>query len=591
MVREFSGPYWGAEYGTHRKQPINLLGLYISIVARSLVAKNPRTMLSTFNRMAKPAVSAMQAAVNRDIEKMKFDKVLKRIVYDGLFNMGIGKVSLASPGDAALKSWGIQSGQPYMDSVDFDDWVHDTHTRNLSDAGYMGHRVRIPRDEVLKFYKRTEDELPAQPDKMYNLEGDERISLLGRGMYGDHDEYEDFIDVWEIYLPRQGVVVTLSDDAILHSENQEAGDYRARALKVQKWIGPYCGPYHFLGFIHVPGNAMPKGPAQDAYDLHDAINNIFRKLIRQAQRSKKVTLYGKDNPEDAQVIKKANDGDLVGVSQPERIKEVIMGGPDQQLFMLGNDLMQRAFMMLGNLATLGGLSPEAQTAHQEQILDKNSGSMLSDMQDAVIAFTSKMIESYCWFVHHHPTHVMKVDHKLAGAPDIAITRHVGPANLPIHPVTGQRWSPDDGVGFSLTRDHSFEDMEVKIDPYSLAHQTPGQRLAGLNEIVQKIFMPMAQQAQQQGLAFNFEAYLKKVAEYMDQPDISDILATQETPLDDAKGQSDNGPQAPGGDQTTTHVRENVPQRTMQGDSLNLRNALAGVNPGGDPRAQSNGVMQ
>ncbi len=83
-------------------------------------------------------------------------------------------------------------------------------------------------------------------------------------------------------------------------------------------------------------------------------------------------------------------------------------------------------------------------------------------------------------------------------------------------------------------------------------------------------------------------YLKLQAELNDEPDLEDLIHFQEPPQE-----APPGPQQPGqaGPQTTTHVRENMPGRTQQGDQMNLRNSLLGVNAGGSPNGQSNGAMK
>ncbi len=44
---------------------------------------------------------------------------------------------------------------------------------------------------------------------------DERIGLLGRTtLAGETEEYEDFVDLWEVYLPRHKLVLTLVDDQL-----------------------------------------------------------------------------------------------------------------------------------------------------------------------------------------------------------------------------------------------------------------------------------------------------------------------------------------------------------------------------------------
>ncbi len=88
--------------------------------------------------------------------------------------------------------------------------------------------------------------LPESYDSLYNEQGDERINTLGRGYYlQDVEEFEPYVDLWEVYLPRQRLVLTFSDDMLTGAVGGEIDG----ALRVQRWIGPDCGPYHLLGMI------------------------------------------------------------------------------------------------------------------------------------------------------------------------------------------------------------------------------------------------------------------------------------------------------------------------------------------------------
>lgn len=131
-----------SEEGTSEEVPINLLALYVSIVQRSLVAKTPRVMLSTFQFANKPSVDAMQTWVNKEMEDMHIARTLQRWVVDALFSIGIIKVALATPSDAAKYQWNLQGGQPFAMPVDLDDFVYDMHARDWDEVSFIGHRYR-----------------------------------------------------------------------------------------------------------------------------------------------------------------------------------------------------------------------------------------------------------------------------------------------------------------------------------------------------------------------------------------------------------------------------------------------------------------
>src|SRR5262249_36774962 len=156
-------------------------------------------------------------------------------------------------------------------------------------------------------------------DPPFNAQGDERINLLGRSWYSmNSEEYDDYVDLWEIYLPHHRQVITLADDAMMGAYTGSV-DYYEEALKEQKYVGPDrpLGPYHLLMGQRVPGNCMPKSEIQDLRDLHDMYNNIERKLFRQSKDYKQLFGILQGDVESGQRMKDANDGDFVQMVNPQ----------------------------------------------------------------------------------------------------------------------------------------------------------------------------------------------------------------------------------------------------------------------------------
>ena len=576
MVRQYIGAHW-SEDAADRKVPINILSLYVNIVGRNLIAKNPRVILSTFDRSEKPIASIMQAWANRQIEQIYLAETLQRVVLDALFSVGICKVALATPADAAHENWRVQAGEPMAERVDFDDFVFDIHAKDFREAGYIGHRFRVPLEVVResKIYGKQRKELEANEDRLYNLEGDERISTIGRGYYSNYEEYEDFIDLWEIYLPRHRKVVTIAEDHLVGFSSginlgQSNIDIRRKALLEQDWLGPECGPYHMLALGIVPGNIMPKGPIQDVFDLHTSINNIARKLIRQAEDCKTVTMISGGSDTDAQRVNGTNDGESVRVDNPESIKQVVMTLPNQNLFQLMEAFVQRASWVAGNLEMMGGLSPQARTATQDKLLAQNASAGLADMQDRSVNFTAGVVRSLLWYWHHHPTKIMRTTHSLPGLPDISIVRKSYPDNPAIH----------GNVPGRIVRKNDYDDLDIKIDPYSLQNQTPQMRLQFIQGIV-GLITPMMPLLQQQGIMFDANTWLKKVGEYGDCPDLQELFTIMEPPQQDTPPSAEPGP---GPAQTErTYTRRSIggdSQQAKEAANSNMVSAMANQNGNG-----------
>jgi hypothetical protein len=329
-------------------------------------------------------------------------------------------------------------------------------------------------------------------------------------------------------------------------------------LREQEWVGPDCGPYHFLGFQKVPGNAMPKAPVQDLRALHDAVNMLLRKTIRQSERQKELLLVGQGATEDGTRIVKADDGQVIRADHPEQTKAANFGGPNQQVFALLIALKDIFSWSAGNLDIMGGLSPQSKTAAQDQMLNANSSKSVADMQDTTVRGVTGVLTSLMWYWHHDPYRTYQAVHRLPGAPDLSLVRRLAP---------------------DRRQTVKFEDLKLQVDPYSLQHTTPQQRMQQLTQLVTQIVLPALPVLQQQGISLDMSTFLSKIAKYQDMPDLPEIVQFNEPPTAEAQGGGYGDDAAPQpGNKTTTIERVNRPGGTQKGKDQTLVASLMGANP-------------
>jgi hypothetical protein len=547
LVQELAGANWGAD-AAKKKTPLNILALYTEIVGRTLVSKNPRFTLSTFDRSAKPIAKQVEAWGNRQIEAMDLAGTLGEAVDDALIHVGIVKVALATPGDAAVSGWNMPAGTPYAETVSLDDFVFDVHAKRFSECSFVGHRVRVPLDTVTdsKLYKGVKGLQPTI-DQRYNETGDEKTRTMQRNqLAGDAEEFENHVDVWEFYLPRHRLVCTFA--------SEDGGGPTGEPIRVVEWVGPDRGPYHFLCYDKVPDNAMPKGPLLDLWDLHEPVNTLFRKLIRQGDRQKEVLPVRGTAANDAERLVETNDGEAFKCENAESLKAITFGGPNANNFQLAMALKELASWRAGNLDIMGGLSPQAKTASQDKMLNENSSRQVTDMQDTTVSFAAEVIDSLCWFWHHHPRLVMETDHSPPGVSDVSIRRKLGP---------------------DKRRQLKWGDLGVKVDPYSLAHSTPQARAAALTQLLTQVVIPLTPLLQQQGISVDMNAFLTKQAAYLDMPDLPEILTVADPVQPGGGGGGEGGPAGPA--QTSReYVRRSVPSKTQGNDNLELAQKMMGA---------------
>ena len=554
-VRAAVGSHYSEEVSSDRRSPVNMLSLYIQVVLRSLAPKAPRVAFSTFNRGLKPTVATMEGWANRQLVKTNFGVNLQRFVLDSLFSIGIMKVALANPSESILSAGALEPGEVFARPVSIDDWVCDMRARDLSECNFLGHRYRVPLDTIRdsRLYSTRRKELVPSVPSQFNLEGDERIGSLG-GAYniGLQDDWEDWVELYEIYLPRHKCIyVFAADDLVGVSAD---GKHFPKPLREFDWVGPTSGPYHFLPMIPVPGNCMPKGPIMDLIDLNEMVNSSIRKLRNQGEREKEVTLVSGGQTEAGTRTMNANDGDMISVDNAEATKVVRYGGISQvgeAYFRSAKDLFA---YMAGNLDMMAGLAPQSKTATQDKILSENASRGLADMQDKTLTSTSSILTALAWFWWHDPYKVMVDVHALPGLPNMSIRRQATPEQR----IRG-----------------NWDDVDLHVDPYSMQHSTPQSKLALINSIVQQTIMPMLPILQQQGIGFDVNEYLRLVSQMADVPELQDFTTIQEQPLqlEEGGGEAES---APGMPQSTTrnYVRESTSEKTRSGqDQAAITNLL------------------
>lgn len=506
-VKQIAGNRYGNNEGS-AETPANLSQLYLSTVKRNLISKDPQVLMTSFKKELKPILSAMQEWENGAIADMKFAQTMDLVLSDALIYEGYLKIALMTTPESANTGWSIEAGTPMAVYVPFENWVIDPHAPSWEAASFMGHCYKVPLDTVKnskEYDKSVTKDMQPTILSTYNEQGDEKVGTIGTGESAVTNEgFEDWVILWEIYLPKHKCIVTLYD----RSGNGPELAYNNKPLKIQDWVGPPCGPYHRLGFGTVQGNIMKKGPLLDLLSLDLAYNELLSQLIRQARRQKELIVGSLQSADDMKKMREANDGDPVGVANPDSVKSISLSGPNQVNLAFSMQIYQLFSQMAGNLALLGGLSKQSNTATQDKMLNENASATIMDKQETVINYTTDTLRALTWYWWYDPNKTYSSQFSVPGLAKYSIERQV---------------RPQDRIRYA------YSDMKIRIDPYSLIHQTPAQKAAKIKGLVMQIFMPMAQILQQQGIAFDASEFLRILGQYEDMPEYSDILKYMEPP--------------------------------------------------------------
>ncbi len=541
--------YVGFHYGesaARDKVPVGLVAMMIDVYLRSTVARKPKILVTTEDGNLKSEAATIEADINVWIEDLNLQRSIRAVVMDAILSLGILKVGLEDSGSAELNGERVGATKPFAVPVHLDHLVLDMAADSWREMDFIGNRYKVPIETAhnTDYWDKTVRESLGRSTSGESASGgfadDYDLHSIGVGGEMEPDEYEERVEVWDIWLPREQKVVTMPSDQT------------GRILNVVEWDGPENGPYHELGFKWIPGNVMPLAPVlNSALDLHELVNAIYNKLGRQIDREKVILGYRGNSKDDAERIVRSNDGHAV-LQNDGQLNELRFGGinPASMAFMLqSKDLFS---WIGGNIDSLGGLSPQADTLGQEQLLAGSANKMIADMQDAVLDFTKSAVDSLRWYHWTDPLRQSKPIKRIAGT-DLRIESF---------------WSPE-------TRRGNYLDYKYDVDVYSMQHQTPQTRLQAIMQVVQQVIFPAMPMLQQQGMGVDMQQLISLFARYLDIPELKDVVTA---PGSIETSKSAGSPLSEGASKSPVsyrnYTRRNAPQSQQASTNEAVQSLLA-----------------
>ena len=406
FLRQYLGHHYGSANSNAERMPMNMLALAVQTFSRNLAARNPAVTVSGRRRDLAPLAKKMELTMNQTIEEIDLRSTLATVVFDAIFYVGAVKVGLTEGAAEELHGELHDAGLPFVDPIDPEDLVIDMNATRLEAMQFCGNRYLLPLDMVRdsKIFGAAADDLVPASTLSHNEYGDTRVSTLTNEDSYFHDSSTAYplVELWDVYLPYDNLMVTFPADARGSIDTN-------RVLREVEWDGPEMGPYHILSLGEMSGTVMPVPPITNLIDMNDAINKSFRKLIRQLERQKTITVVSGGADEDGNRIMHADDGDIVRVDRPEATKEMRFGGPDQIATAFTVQMREMFSYLAGNLDAMAGLSQTAGTLGQEELIKASSSEKILDMQARMLTFTKKVLQDMSSWIFYDPVREFSVD--------------------------------------------------------------------------------------------------------------------------------------------------------------------------------------
>lgn len=493
MLRQYVGKHY-SDGGTGERVPLNLLELAVNIYCSNLTGGVPKADVACFERELKPVAYMLELALDHLSKEIGLASTLRSALVESMFTCGIVKVGLTTGTEVELRGRRFDVGQPFADNVSFDNFVLDMTATEMDGVDYMGDRMELDFEMAMDsglYDKKVLERIGGDStSRGIDVEDGYRARDIGSGegsQYGDTTgRWRDRVAVWELFLPKDNMVVCYAEA-------------NGEKLAEREWAGPENGPYHMLFYNEVPSNILPLSPMSLLMDLHELTNRVFTKLGRQADRQKTFTVVGPGAGSDGQRIVNVNDGEVIRVDDPGKVKEFTTGGPNQINMAFASTLRQYFSYFGGNLDSIGGLGAQAETVGQEKLISENSSRRLTLMRRKVLELAKNVMTDLGFYLWTDPMIELPLVKRIEGT--------------------------DLEMPFTLTpelMEGDYYDYHIDVKPYSLVDITPAEKVAAMMEYL-NFLSPYAPLLQQQGIELDFAKLTELYAKARGLDELSDIV--------------------------------------------------------------------
>lgn len=519
FIKAYTGQYYNKDFGTLGSEPLNLAFTAIRALVPNLVTRNPKNIVGSDYLMYRSYGELMALALDYLSKKLDLPEILQRGIVDSIFTMGIFKVGLMTTDSLVyFGDEGVDPGQLYVDTVDFDNFTFDPDARTIKQASFVGEKIRVERDEILEsglYDNGIIERLPASTNRELDQSKQVRNLSDSRSNLRITDKLHDFIDLMELWLPGPNVIVTVPFKA------STSGKF----LREETFNGPDDGPYVELSLTPpVPDNPIPVQLAGVWHDLHTLGNRIAKKTLDQAEAQKDILGYQGTYADDAQEIVDAKNLDAVRMADPRSAQMFSFGGQNPQNEQMVAQILAWFDQFSGNTSMLAGTRMETNVATVANILSQGAATGITYMKDRVYIATQKIMRKCAWYLHTDPLIKMPLIQRRVIPAEYEITdeeiRMISPAQVEETQII---LTPEMRKGDFL--DFAFDIEQDSMAPINWQFRLQQLRLLAVNII--PAAAAAAQIAAQLGTPFSFQRFVVRIAKMMNIDWMDEIFQSPE----------------------------------------------------------------
>jgi len=524
LVRKIVGKHYGTE-GSSDNRPINMIETGVNTYQRLIASNNTQVMVDSMEEQLLPGAADLQEAMNGELHRINVDEAFNDVSLGALLRFGLMEVGITTDDTPPDGKGNLHDpGHVFADDVPLPEAVLDMKAKKWEQMRYIGHDYPVPLDWAKSNRNfRPEGRAKITAPQREPGQQDTDLNQLSSADGLATTEFEDVVNLRQIYLPRHQLVLTL---------------YQNTLLNVVEWEGPEHGPYHGLGFGKVKGNIIPSGIIPSWHDLDDIANRTFCKLADQIERQKTVTGVESADKEDGERLLRANDGDMVKIDNAKGIVQINSGGANEQSLAAVMWIKQLWDFFAGNVTSLAGLGAMSRTVGQDQLAAGAANARIDDMRDRMMKFKQGVLEDIAFWMWTDPVR------------SYPIYKSVGQTGYGIASV----WSPESRMG-------NFRDYKIRVNQFTERNSSPEEKAAELLKFVVEILPALMPAMQAQGIAIDAEFIIKELARCTNNPSLGRAVLYLNGEQLTRSGQSQAGMPA---NTTRTYERTSRPQPSQIG---------------------------
>jgi len=384
LVRRMTSRWYDSSIKAEESDPENFAYAYVSNMLPTLGFQNPTVKCKAARVIGHQQIAqAMTDGINAVVEDIDYGAVTERVHLDFMFSRGvllhrIEEETRQGRGSVTPKVRRISPAKFFIDAL----------ASSPEEAEFMGH-----------YYYRDVEDLQNDPELTEEAraiiapsEGDSPLQSKTEAFKkpDGSDVGRRRVRCYNVWIRSRNTLRVLCDvskDVELYPE--------------RPFYGPDTGPYTLYDAYPVPDECWPLSPLIAVKDQNDDLNEHARTMGEAAARRKSIGLVEGNNPDLANKLQRAEDGEFLLVRGiTGNFVKAEVGGVTKEQYQFTEYIRNRLDRISGLTATVQGNVGSADTATEASIADAHLSARVDYLKRKVVVATEKSLTKIGWYLFH-----------------------------------------------------------------------------------------------------------------------------------------------------------------------------------------------